>query len=44
MRRNKVDEDNNHPWKSEVNEDDNLVPSSVISNWFSAVYEPSYSD
>ncbi|MEI3542039.1 MAG: major tail protein [Acutalibacteraceae bacterium] len=44
MRRNKVDEDNNHPWKSEVNEDDSLVPSSVISNWFSAVYEPSFSE
>lgn len=43
MRRNKVDENNDHPWKSEVNEDDTLVPSSVISNWFSAVYEPSYS-
>lgn len=44
MRRNKVDDDNNHPWKSEINEDDNLVPSSVISSWFSAVYEPSFSN
>ena len=33
MRRNKVDGLNNHPWKSEVNEDDTSVPTSVISSW-----------
>ena len=42
MRRNKVDELNNHPWKSEVNEDDSSVSSSTISGWFSEVYEPDF--
>lgn len=39
MRRNKVDGLNNHPWKSEVNEDDSSVSNSTISSWFSEVYE-----
>ena len=43
-RRNKSDGLNNHPWKSEVNEDDSSVPSSVISSWFSAVYEPNFTE
>ena len=42
MRRNKVDGLNNHPWKSEVNEDDTSVPTSVISSWFTEVYEPDF--
>ena len=42
MRRNKVDGLNNHPWKSEVNEDDSSVSSSTISGWFSEVYEPDF--
>ena len=42
MRRNKVDVLNNHPWKSEVNEDDSSVSSSTISGWFSEVYEPDF--
>ena len=42
MRRNKVDGLNNHPWKSEVNEDDSSVSSSTISGWFSEVYEPNF--
>lgn len=42
MRRNKVDGLNNHPWKSEVNEDDSSVSSSTISSWFSEVYEPDF--
>lgn len=42
MRRNKVDGLNNHPWKSEVNEDDSSVSSSTISRWFSEVYEPDF--
>lgn len=43
-RRRKVDEKNNHPWKAEANEDDVSTPSSVISGWFSKVYEPAFSD
>lgn len=42
MRRNKVDGLNNHPWKSEVNEDDSSVSNSTISSWFSEVYEPNF--
>ncbi|MDO4503857.1 MAG: phage tail protein [Clostridia bacterium] len=42
MRRNKVDGLNNHPWKSEVNEDDSSFSSSTISGWFSEVYEPDF--
>lgn len=42
MRRNKVDVLNNHPWKSEVNEDDSSVSNSTISSWFSEVYEPNF--
>lgn len=42
MRRNKVDGLNNHPWKSEVNEDDSSVSNSTISGWFSEVYEPNF--
>jgi len=40
LRRNKIDANNKHPWKAEVNEDDLSVPSSVISGWYSEVYEP----
>lgn len=42
MRRNKPDGKNNHPWKAEVTEGDTGVATSVISNWYSTVYEPSY--
>lgn len=40
LRRNKIDANNKHPWKSEVNEDDLIVPSAVITGWYSQVYEP----
>ena len=42
LRRNKVDGRNEHPWKAEVNEDDNGVQASTISGWYKAVYEPEY--
>ena len=42
MRRNKLDGQNKHPWKTEVTEGDTGVSSSVISGWFSAVYEPDF--
>ncbi len=44
MRRNKPDGAGKHPWKSEVTEGDPGVVSSVISDWYADVYEPSYSD
>lgn len=40
LRRNKIDANNKHPWKSEVNEDDLDVPSAVITGWYNEVYEP----
>lgn len=42
MRRNKPDGKNNHPWKAEVTESDTGVETSVITNWYSKVYEPTY--
>lgn len=42
MRRNKEDAAGRHPWKAEVSEDDTGVPSTVVKNWYSAVYEPEY--
>ena len=41
-RRNKVDGSGRHPWKAEVTEGDTGVPASVISGWYSTVYEPDY--
>lgn len=40
VRRNKLDGNDKHPWKSEVNEDDSSVPTSVITGWYTQVYEP----
>jgi len=42
LRRNKVDAQNKHPWKAEVTEGDAAVAADVITNWYSEVYEPSY--
>ena len=44
LRRNKPDDNGKHPWKAEVNEDDASVPASVISGWYTQVYEPVFSD
>lgn len=43
LRRNKVDSRGKHPWRAEVDEGDSSVASSVISGWYTSVYEPSYS-
>ena len=40
FRRNKLDGNGKHPWKAEVNEDDTNVPASVITGWYTQVYEP----
>lgn len=42
MRRNKVDEGGNHPWKIEVTEGEAGVSPATISGWFSEVYEPDF--
>ena len=42
LRRNKVDGQNKHPWKAEVTEGDSAVAADVITNWYTEVYEPSY--
>jgi len=41
-RRNKPDEQNKHPWKSEVTDGEEGVSPSTVLNWFQTVYEPSY--
>ena len=33
---------NKHPWKAEVTEGDKDVPASIISSWYTEVYEPDY--
>lgn len=42
LRRNKLDGNSKHPWKSEVNEDNISVPASVITDWYTQVYEPEF--
>lgn len=42
LRRNKVDANNEHPWKAEVTEGETGVTASVITNWYSSVYEPAF--
>jgi hypothetical protein len=42
MRRNKPDERGRHPWKAEVNEDDQNVQAATISGWYNTVYEPDF--
>lgn len=42
MRRNKLDGNGKHPWKAEITEGDAGVPASVITGWYTQVYEPVY--
>lgn len=42
MRREKAGDDGNHAWKAQVDEDDTGVQTSVISGWFTSVYEPDF--
>ena len=42
LRRNKLDGANKHPWKAEVTEGDTTVKADTITNWYKAVYEPTY--
>jgi phi13 family phage major tail protein len=42
IRRNKLDGQGKHPWKTEVNEDDTSVPAATISGWYTQVYEPTF--
>ena len=42
MRRNKLDGMGKHPWKAEVTEGGVGVPASVITGWYTQVYEPVY--
>lgn len=41
-RRNKLDGQGRHPWKAEANEGDASLPATVITNWFTEVYEPTF--
>jgi phi13 family phage major tail protein len=40
LRRNKLDQNGKHPWKAEVTEGDADVAASVITGWYTQVYEP----
>jgi len=40
IRRSKPDDKGRHPWKVEVTEGDDGVSASVISGWYTTVYEP----
>lgn len=40
LRRNKLDQNGKHPWKAEVTEGDTDVAASVITGWYTQVYEP----
>ena len=42
MRRNKLDGNGKHPWKVQVDEGDTGLSPSVISSWFTTVYEPTF--
>lgn len=44
LRRNKLDGANKHPWKAEVTEGDTTVKADTITNWYKAVYEPTYAE
>ncbi|MBQ3265063.1 MAG: cadherin-like beta sandwich domain-containing protein [Ruminococcus sp.] len=44
MRRNKIDNNGNHPWKAEVMEGETGVVQTAVNNWFNEVYEPVYTD
>lgn len=40
--RNKPGNNGHHPWKADVNEDDDGVQASIITSWYTAVYEPTF--
>lgn len=42
MRRNKLDGQGKHPWKAEATEGDIDVPASVLTGWYTTVYEPDF--
>ncbi|MEE0682056.1 MAG: major tail protein [Candidatus Gastranaerophilaceae bacterium] len=42
LRRNKPDANDRHPWKAEVTEGDPAVNASVITSWYTKVYEPEF--
>ena len=44
LRRNKVDGQGKHPWKAEVSEDSVGADPTVISGWYTEVYEPSFTE
>ena len=44
LRRNKLAGQGKHPWKAEVKEDVTNVPASVITGWYTEVYEPTFAE
>lgn len=43
-RRNKADANGTHPWKAEVTEGETGVADATITAWYTAVYEPVYTE
>jgi len=41
-RRNKADTRGHHPWKVEVNSDDESVLPAIVTGWHTTVYEPDF--
>lgn len=41
-RRNKLDGQGKHPWKSEVSEDTDGITAATLSSWYTEVYEPTF--
>lgn len=44
MRRNKVDGNDQHPWKAEANADDSGMDAALIKDWYKEVYEPAFAN
>lgn len=42
LRRNKLDGKSHHPWKAEVTDDGTTALASIISAWYTTVYEPTF--
>jgi len=42
LRRNKEDDQGNHPWKAEADEDDTGLTAGTVDGWYTQVYEPEF--
>ena len=42
IRRKKADAGNKHPWRATMDESGSGADATAITNWFTTVYEPTY--